>query len=186
MLPSLFIGDFILVNKYKYGIRLPVINKKILQMGSPNRGDIMVFRYPHDTSVNYIKRVIGLPGDHILYKDKQVFVNGQPIAQSDASQYTLKETGARFIDAKRFTETIGDVEHDILLDGRKVQPRMEFKVPENSYFVMGDNRDYSNDSRYWGYVSDDLIIGKAFYIWFSLDTENGGGINWDRIGTSIN
>lgn len=186
MLPSLHIGDFILVNKFTYGIRLPILNIKLLDVGAPKRGEVMVFRYPHDPSVNYIKRVVGLPGDHIVYEKKKLYINGKLIEQSGAKSYQFEEMGKRHINARRLTEKLDSRPHDILLNGKKAQSRMTFDVPPGQYFVMGDNRDYSNDSRYWGYVDDKLLIGQAFLVWFSWDTANGGGVNWQRIGMLIN
>ncbi|MGF2736356.1 signal peptidase I [Marinobacter sp. DUT-1] len=158
MLPTLEVGDFILVNKYAYGIRLPVAGTKILEVGNPERGDVMVFKYPEDGETNYIKRVIGLPGDRIRYQDKQLFINGE-----------LVDTRfiARLPPMELRREDLGEVEHDIFLTlGRPGNSgEGEWVVPEGHYFVMGDNRDNSNDSRYWGTVPDELIVGKAFAIW---------------------
>lgn len=158
MLPTLEVGDFILVNKYAYGIRLPVAGTKILEVGDPERGDVMVFKYPEDGATNYIKRVIGLPGDRIRYQDKQLFINGEQVD----SRFV-----ARLPPMELRREDLGEVEHDIFLTlGRAGNSgEGEWVVPEGHYFVMGDNRDNSNDSRYWGTVPDELIVGKAFAIW---------------------
>jgi signal peptidase I len=185
MRPTLIEGDFILVSKFTYGLRLPILNIKVADIGAPSRGDVMVFRYPHDTSMNYIKRVVGLPGDHIVYENKQIFVNGQPVAQTPDNDYTFEDAGRRTIETSMLAEQLGKHRHDILVDARRAQQRMEFDVPKGEYFVMGDNRDYSNDSRYWGYVPDRLVVGKAFVVWFSWDELGGGGVNWARIGTMI-
>lgn len=185
MLPSLHIGDFILVNKFGYGLRLPILHRKVLDVSSPDRGDVMVFRFPHDESINYIKRVVGLPGDTLEYREKRLFINGDQILLSRLDDYTFEESGKRHVSAKRFSEDLGDVKHDILIDPTKRTTNMRFTVPADHYFVMGDNRDYSNDSRYWGFVSEDNIVGKAFFIWFSWDVVNGGGVAWKRIGNSI-
>lgn len=184
MMPGLLAGDFILVNKYTYGLRLPVINKKVIALGEPKHGDVMVFRFPGDPSVNYIKRVIGLPGDRIVYRDKQLTINGQPMPQTPDGDYTYTESGDHVIFARRVTERLDDVKHDILLGEGGNPGALEFTVPEGQYFVMGDNRDRSNDSRYWGTVPEANVVGRAFLIWFSWDMTNGG-VAWRRIGNSI-
>jgi signal peptidase I len=181
MLPSLLIGDFILVNKFDYGIRLPVINLKIIDIGEPKRGDVIVFRFPEDPSINYIKRVVGLPGDHIVYRDKRVYVNGLPMKQQDERLYRGPRDGDCAYMAERFSEKLDGARHDILLTPRPDPRTQTFVVPDNHYFVMGDNRDCSNDSRYWGYVPDANLVGKAFLIWFSVDTTNDHKWLWDRI-----
>lgn len=184
MIPSLLVGDFILVNKYAYGVRLPVINKKVVEIGEPKRGDVMVFRFPGDPSVNYIKRVIGLPNDHVRYKDKVLYINGQRMPQTeiDSDVDSDGDPGMR-----RLRESLDSVVHEIQLSGSYSDTQqMEFVVPPGQYFVMGDNRDHSNDSRYWGTVPEQNIVGKAFMIWFNLDFRRGGGINWSRIGNTIN
>ncbi len=190
MLPSLLVGDFILVNKFAYGIRLPVLNKKIIGSGGPSRGDVMVFRFPEDPSINYIKRVVGLPGDRIVYKDKMVFINGKPMKQRDPRPYVRPRSDRRMTDAIEVTEELGEVTHDILITDRANYRAMTYIVPDNKYFVMGDNRDRSNDSRYWGYVPDENLVGRAFLVWFSLDMRGNyewfwDRIVWQRIGDSI-
>jgi len=156
MLPSLRIGDFILVNKYTYGLRLPVLNLKFLDIGAPRRGDVMVFRFPGDPSVNYIKRVAGLPGDRIEYRDKLLYVNGQAVAQSAAEKsYIYSEGAEHAISAHRLSEMLDGVEHDILIIDGPGHPPFEYVVPAGHFFVLGDNRDRSNDSRYWGYVPEE-------------------------------
>lgn len=158
MLPTLEVGDFILVNKYAYGLRLPVAGTKVVEIGDPERGDVMVFRYPEDRSTNYIKRVIGLPGDHVRYRDKRLFINDAPVA---------REFVARLPPMERWREQLAPVEHDVYLTMGRVSSsgEGEWVVPEGHYFVMGDNRDNSNDSRFWGTVPDELVVGKAFAIW---------------------
>ncbi len=175
MKPTLEVGDFILVNKFSYGIRLPVIDKKIIDIGDPQRGDVMVFRYPTDPNVNYIKRVVGVPGDHIRYtRDKRLYVNDQLVAEQllGTEQGTLGT-------AELYEEKLGDVEHMIRKEmGRyHAPPDSQWTVPAEHYFMMGDNRDNSNDSRYWddpnipkellGMVPDRNIVGKAFAVWLS-------------------
>lgn len=186
MLPTLEIGDFILVNKYEYGIRLPVLNKKIIDMDEPDYGDVMVFRFPHDGSVNFIKRVVGLPGDSVVYEDKKISVNGQLIAQNVAGDYVIDSGPNRKVQTKLLQESfdIGET-HQILHDERRSSRTLVFKVPEGTYFVLGDNRDYSNDSRFWGYVPEENIIGRAFFIWFSWNSSGGSGVNWNRIAAAI-
>ena len=185
MLPSLHIGDFILVNKFIYGIRLPIIDEKVVDISKPDRGDVMVFRFPHDESINYIKRVVGVPGDQVEYRDKQLIINGETVAQVPAGDAALEEIGNSRSSIGHFKEVLGDVNHSILRDANKPSTDMRFEVPQGHYFVMGDNRDYSNDSRYWGFVPERNIIGKAFFIWFSWESGDGGGVNWSRIGDSI-
>lgn len=200
MLPTLQIGDFILVNKYVYGIRLPVINKKIIPLNDPQRGDVMVFRYPQDTSLDYIKRVIGIPGDTVEYRDKQLIINGQRVPLRDAGSYGYMGNGLNFITAALQKEKLGKTEHIAMVQPEMPsvlvgQVRGDFpyrencnydeqgngfvcKVPQGYYFMMGDNRDASNDSRYWGFVPDENVVGKAFFVWMNFD-------DLSRIGTSI-
>jgi signal peptidase I len=185
MLPSLHIGDFILVNKFIYGVRLPIIDEKVIDISEPGRGEVMVFRFPHDESINYIKRVVGLPGDQVEYRDKQLIINGEPIPRTAAGEEALEEIGNTRATMSHFTEVLDGVNHSIFTDSSKPGTNMSFSVPEGHYFVMGDNRDYSNDSRYWGFVPEENIIGKAFFIWFSWESRDGGSVNWSRIGNSI-
>jgi len=184
MMPTLLIGDFILVNKFTYGIRLPVINKKIIELNEPERGDIVVFRYPKDPSVDYIKRVIGLPGDKIGYFNKTVFVNGIPVNKAPIGVYEGRWQGEEMSGAIELNEDLTGVEHKILI--RQEAPTVEgvFVVPSGHYFVMGDNRDNSNDSRYWGTVPEQNLVGRAFFIWMSFDWQYKS-IGFDRIGTSL-
>jgi signal peptidase I len=184
MMPTLLVGDFILVNKFAYGIRLPVLNAKVVEVGQPERGDVVVFRYPQDPHVDYIKRVVGLPGDTIGYFQKTVYVNGQPIRQTPAGAYEVAGAGAVMNGASLRREQLGSVEHDILVRPRQPNVEGEFTVPAGEYFVMGDNRDNSNDSRYWGTVPENNLVGKAFYIWMSWDSD-AGGVSWGRIGSAI-
>lgn len=160
MLPTLNIGDFILVNKYHYGLRLPVANTKVVPLNDPQRGDVVVFRYPQDPSINYIKRVVGVPGDRIQYINKTLYVNGEKqdlelLAQLPPSQ------PVRLLQR----EQLGDVSHEIYQDLQRPRIDGEITVPEGQYFVMGDNRDNSNDSRAWGFVPDELLVGRAFAVW---------------------
>ncbi len=187
MLPTLNVGDFILVNKFTYGIRLPVINAKVVSVSDPERGDIMVFRFPHDPKLHFVKRVVGLPGDKIEYNAEKLYINGKLMQQKVDGEYEFRNGVRRKLSLKKLTEDLDNVKHDILIDPRRrSSQRMKFDVPEGQYFVMGDNRNYSNDSRYWGFVPDKNVVGKAFFIWFSWDWSNGGGVNWSRIGTMLN
>ena len=183
MIPTLLVGDLILVNKYHYGIRLPVLNKKIIAMNDPQRGDVMVFRYPLNTNLDYIKRVVGLPGDEVSYRDQQLFVNGAPIDTQPLPDF-YDEEGMRYY--KQFTEQLGPVQHRILVDPNlrwSLPQNANFpyssncsytitsitcKVPQGHYFMMGDNRDNSQDSRFWGFVPDENIVGKAFFVWMNF------------------
>ncbi|GAB4509565.1 MAG: signal peptidase I [Sulfuricaulis sp.] len=190
MLPSLYIGDFILVNKFSYGVRLPVANNKILEAGQPKRGEVAVFRFPGNPSINYIKRVVGIPGDRILYKDKKLYINGTLMEQADTRPYFFASGGDAQGEALRLTENLDGAKHDILTTNRLDPPLPEIVVPEGKYFVMGDNRDHSNDSRYWGFVPDQNLVGKAFLIWFSWDMTGQDKwfwerVVWNRIGNSI-
>lgn len=184
MMPTLLVGDFILVNKYAYGIRLPVLNTKIIDIGEPQRGDVVVFRYPRDPSVDYIKRVVGLPGDRIGYYNKILHINGKPVAQAPAGVYVGKGSGVSMSGAGERREQLGEVQHQILVMPRTPGLEGEYVVGDNEYFVMGDNRDNSNDSRYWGTVPEQNLVGKAFRIWMNWDGANSG-IEWDRIGRKI-
>lgn len=184
MMPTLLVGDFILVNKYTYGIRLPVANWKVIDLNLPQRGDVAVFRYPKDPSVDYIKRVVGVPGDHIEYRDKVLYVNGAKVAQVPAGTYIGTGSGLSASGASVRVEQLGEVQHQILVEPRKPNRAGSFRVPEGQYFVMGDNRDNSNDSRFWGTVPEANLVGKAFMIWMNWDGA-GGGVSWQRIGEGI-
>lgn len=184
MMPTLLDGDFILVNKFGYGIRLPVINAKIIDVGDPQRGDVVVFRFPRDPAVDYIKRIVGLPGDRIEYRDKVLYINGQPMKQELNGTYTDQGTGMSMTGASMRIESLGNVQHGILTRPEQPPRDGEFRVPEGHYFVMGDNRDNSNDSRFWGYVPDENLVGKAFMIWMNWDSADKA-IRWDRIGSFI-
>jgi signal peptidase I len=191
MVPTLVVGDLILVNKFTYGIRLPIINKKIIEVNQPQRGDVMVFKYPKDPSLDYIKRVIGVPGDKIVYKNKRLTVNGNEVSYQPLPDY-LDEQQLTY--SKQYLEKLNGVAHKILNDDRApgyVANPDPFQyrelcsyntegfactVPSGHYFMMGDNRDNSLDSRYWGFVADENIVGKAFFVWMNLG-------NLGRIGS---
>lgn len=198
MIPTLHVGDFILVNRYTYGLRLPIVNKKVVAVNDPQRGDVMVFHYPNDPSTDYIKRVVGLPGDTLVYRDKKLWVNGKEQTQQRDGDYNYVESGLNFVHTERYTENLTGKEHAMLVNP-DMPPihlgnvdefplreqcsysvlEMRCTVPAGHYFMMGDNRDNSRDSRYWGFVPDELIVGKAFFIWM-----NFGELK--RIGLSIN
>jgi signal peptidase I len=191
MIPTLLVGDLILVNKFAYGIRLPVVNIKLSEGDGPKRGDVMVFRYPPRPSQDYIKRVVGLPGDEVAYLNKKLTVNGQPVSKEAVADFFDEEAMRYF---KQFDEVLGDRHHRLLNDearGTFVEGAMDFpfkencrysaegvacKVPQGHYFMMGDNRDNSLDSRYWGFVPDRNIVGKAFFVWMNFG-------NFKRIGS---
>lgn len=184
MVPTLLVGDLILVNKFDYGVRLPVINRKIISNRDPQRGDVVVFRYPPDPRLDYIKRVVGLPGDEIAYLNQSLSVNGQPVAVQSLGEF-YDEDSLRY--SPQFSERLGSAEHRILVDPRRasflggIDKRFPFgencrysaegvtcKVPAGHYFVMGDNRDNSQDSRYWGFVPDENLVGRAFFVWMNF------------------
>ena len=185
MLPTLEIGDFILVNKYEYGLRLPVINRKVIEMDSPDYGDVIVFRFPQDPAVNFIKRVVGLPGDSVVLENKEIKINGEQVAQVENGEYVIDAGANRKTQTVLLTESFGfDEFHQILHDERRSSRPLVFQVPENSYFVLGDNRDYSNDSRFWGFVPEENVVGRAFFIWFSWNFSDSA-VNWSRIAAAI-
>jgi signal peptidase I len=184
MIPTLQIGDLILVNKYQYGVRLPVIHTKVFDIGSPQRGDVMVFRFPHNPSQDYIKRVVGIPGDRVEYVNRRLTINGTPVPTRPAERY-FEEGRVQYYN--QFIETLGGVEHRIILnDGPGVPIAQGFQhthpqacqysppeavtctVPPGHYFMMGDNRDNSEDSRFWGFVPEENIVGRAFFIWMNF------------------
>ncbi|BDT72961.1 signal peptidase I [Comamonadaceae bacterium OS-4] len=183
MIPTLLVGDLILVNKFTYGVRLPVINLKITEGNKPQRGDVMVFRYPPKPSLDYIKRVVGVPGDTVAYLNKRLTINGKPV-ETNALPDFLDEDASQYF--KQFEETLGEKPHRLLNDARRpafiagiekfdgmencsyTVEGVTCKVPEGQYFMMGDNRDNSLDSRYWGFVPDKNIVGKAFFVWMNF------------------
>jgi len=176
MMPTLLQGDFIFVKKYSYGLRLPVLETKFVDTGSPDRGDVVVFRLPSDTSIHYIKRVVGLPGDEINYERHRLVINGEKIDLSEHPAATATDP--------RFVEQLGEREHDILITnaGYLVRDGV-YRVPEGHYFMMGDNRDNSRDSRFIGAIPETHLVGEAVRIWMHMD-----GLNWprwDRVGNKI-
>ena len=184
MIPTLVVGDLILVNKFHYGVRLPVINTKIIANNDPKRGDVMVFHYPVDPRIDYIKRVVGIPGDEVSYTNQTLSINGQPVPVQAQGDY-YDDDSMRY--APKFSEKLGAVAHGILVEPKRAsiyRPMDSFvdfrdncrysaegvtcKVPAGHYFMMGDNRDNSQDSRYWGFVADEHIVGRAFMVWMNF------------------
>jgi signal peptidase I len=184
MMPTLLIGDFILVNKYDYGIRLPVLNYKIIDNSIPERGDIVVFRYPEDPSIPFIKRIVGLPGDKIAYYDKTLYINDVSVSQILRGRYKGQGAGVMMDGASLRIEKLDDVSHEILVDPGRISQQLETVVPKGHYFALGDNRDNSKDSRFWGFVPDQNLVGRAFMVWMNWDSKNGG-IDFSRIGTMM-
>ena len=184
MMPTLLHGDFILVNKFSYGLRLPVLHNKIWQNGLPERGDVIVFRYPKNPAQDYIKRVIGLPGDTIEYHDKSLFVNGELIKQDDQGTFVGQGRDASMSGARVKREQLFSVEHKLLIDNGRFSQNSTWVVPDGNYFVMGDNRDNSNDSRRWGTVPEENLVGRAFMVWMNWDL-SAGQFDLSRIGLQI-
>jgi signal peptidase I len=198
MMPTLLVGDFVLVNKFAYGLRLPVSNTKILDTGEPKRGDIAVFRYPENPKEDYIKRIIGVPGDTIKVVGEEVFVDGKRVPQTLVGEYhgtdkisLQMEENPNMSPVQLYSEDLEGIRHSTLHfrytetyncigAGGMLTPDggCEWKVPQGAYFAMGDNRDDSADSRFWGFVPEKNLAGKAFFIWFSL-------ADWHRIGTVL-
>ncbi len=221
MMPTLLVGDFILVNKFAYGLRLPVLNTKLIEVGEPERGDVVVFRYPVDPRIPYIKRVVGVPGDELAYDhvNKTLYLNGKLVAQEKQNSYIGVGAGSNMTGADYRIETLPNgIKHDVLVrpefgglipyiwedtkmtvekldvnalrmmgqnlpfDLQNKMRRLQItKIPEGHYFVLGDNRDNSRDSRFWGLVPEENLVGKAFFVWMNWEWASGG-IHWQRIG----
>jgi signal peptidase I len=178
MLPTLLIGDYILVNKYKYGIRLPITKSKIIKISEPERGDVVVFRYPGNEKINFIKRGIGLPGDN-----KTLYVNDVEYSKKEKNSHLYSGQFLR-PELDIFSEDNNKKIYTILNDNMSPSDDDSFIVPNGKYFVMGDNRDHSSDSRYWGFVPNENLVGKAFLIWMNFNSDNYS-FKYKRIGNSI-
>lgn len=179
--PTVLPGDFIIVKQYSYGLRLPVTQTKIWATGEPKRGDIALFYWPVDTSVRFVKRVIGLPGDHIEYKDKVLTINGKTMTQKEIGPDMTNEPGYLPQPVIRKQENLDGVVHDIIVQKQGGDEKsFDITVPAGSYFMMGDNRDGSDDSRYWGFVPEANLIGQAFGVWLSWDSNNKS-LRWSRM-----
>ncbi|MGH8372669.1 MAG: signal peptidase I [Gammaproteobacteria bacterium] len=200
MVPTLLVGDFILVNKFDYGLRLPVLHTKLVKIGEPRRGDVVVFHFPEKSALvfcqeqvecamqevlkskgtDFIKRVIGLPGDHIVYRNKTLYINGVVMPNEIAGPYT----GPDSMGAQLNSEELGTVKHGTLTLPGYTSREGEWTVPSGEYFMMGDNRDNSWDSRYWGFVPEKDLVGKAFFIWMNWDAFSDSRL-WSRVGDSV-
>ncbi len=188
MIPTLEIGDFILVQKYAYGIRLPITYNKIINTGKPERGDVVVFRYPPDPKINYIKRLIGLPGDKIRWTaDKKLIINDVPVIYENDENYLTKDRLGREIEVSQLKEFLPDSNNEHkLINFPGFSQAGEWQVPEGHFFMMGDNRDNSSDSRFWKFVPEQNLVGKASFVWMHWDWSDGGdGFKASRIGTSV-
>ncbi|MES2180581.1 MAG: signal peptidase I [Pseudomonadota bacterium] len=189
MMPTLLAGDYILVNKFTYGLRVPILNNTFFEINHPSRGDVFVFHFPPEPSIDYIKRVVGLPGDKIRYQNKQLTINGKLLDVQDVGNYEYMLPGLNSMTAREYREQLGSVNHSILIHdvvgnydadaiGAKFANDEEVTVPAGHYLAMGDNRDNSSDSRVWGFVPEKNLVGKAFYIWMNFDQGS-------RIGTVV-
>ena len=179
--PTLLVGDFVAVNKGAYGIRLPVWEKKIMTISHPKTGEIAVFRWPPEPTYDYIKRVIGVPGDHVTYHNKVLTINGQEMKQTFL-EYTTDESSGNTV--SKYQENLNGVEHDIYVRPDVPAVDINVTVPAGQYFMMGDNRDDSADSRFWGFVSDEYLRGKASLVWMSWNAKTYN-VRWNRIGRMI-
>lgn len=193
MMPTLLVGDFILVNKFTYGIRLPVTKTKVIDVNDPERGDVVVFRLPSNPRLDYIKRMVAMPGDKVRYSNKTLFINGEPMKIQPIGSYTPVGSGMRALGSFEGKEDLAGVEHSVLINpmspdfgpGCGFLGYKEVVVPEGHYLMVGDNRDDSNDGRCWGFVPEENLVGKAFFVWMSFDWERPGVVAWDRIANSI-
>ena len=188
MMPSLLVGDFILVDKFHYGLRLPVLHSKVTAGDEPRRGDVAVFRFPGNESLDFIKRIIGLPGDHVSYYNRRLMVNGEPLAIDFKETFPGQGNGSdNMRGGEVHIEQIDGASYTIMTDPKvNFSANGELIVPDGHYFVMGDNRDHSNDSRFWGYVPEENLVGRAVTVWMHWDWRDGGtGLDFSRIGIDI-
>ncbi len=182
--PTIMPGDFIAVSQFDYGLHFPVGDKVIYKTGKPKRGDIVLFRWPVNPSINYVKRVIGLPGDHIHYANKRLTINGKPCTLRFVGHTVDQEPGGGLI-VDEYQEDLLGVKHRVLINPYTQQSGdFDYTVPKGQYFVMGDNRDNSNDSRGWGAVPYANLIGKARMIWMSWNNQRHA-IEWHRLGRRV-
>lgn len=179
--PTLNVGDFVAVNKFAYGLRLPVTETEILPLGEPQKGQIAVFRWPPNPQLDFIKRVVGEPGDTVEYKNKVLFINGKEMKQSFV-EYTTDESSG--LSVAKYCENLNGVEHDVYRNPKVPAFDFSVTVPQGKYFMMGDNRDDSADSRYWGFVDASYLRGKAFLVWMSWNSKLSS-VRWSRIGTIL-
>jgi signal peptidase I len=184
MMPTLLVGDFILVNKSSYGIRLPVVRTRIIETGQPQRGDVAVFRYPANPREDYIKRIVGIPGDRVGFYDKRLYINGDIVPQEVLGTYEGEGSGAVMTGARLMEERLDGVTHQVLAWPDRQSAEGEVVVPEGHYFVLGDNRDNSNDSRFWGFVPEANLVGRAMFIWMHWD-HAAKAMDLGRLGTRI-
>lgn len=190
MMPTLLVGDFILVNKFAYGLRMPVTKTKLVEIGKPERGDIIVFRWPVNPRLDYIKRAVGLPGDRVRYQGKTLYINGEPMRITPIGPYQPEGSGMRALGSVEGREQLGEVEHSVLVNplASDFSPSCGFLqyrevvVPEGHYLMVGDNRDDSNDGRCWGFVPEENLVGRAFFVWLSWDWQRSGFLAFSRIG----
>lgn len=182
--PTLQVGDFVLVNKFTYGIRLPMLHSKIVKLGDPKTGDVAVFRWPPAPHIDYIKRIIGVPGDRVVYKDKQLIINGVPVTQTFQRYETERDSAGHLNKVEVRQENLSGHRYSIYVRPDVVTRDFDVTVPPGHYFAMGDNRDDSADSRFWGFVPEQNLVGRAFGIWFSWDNLTST-VRWTRIGASI-
>ncbi|WP_018878317.1 MULTISPECIES: signal peptidase I [unclassified Thioalkalivibrio] len=184
MMPTLLVGDFIMVSKFSYGIRLPVTRTKILDTGEPERGEVVVFKYPRNPAEDYIKRVIGLPGDTIAFRDRVLYVNGEPQPAERVGTFEGEGSGQVMSGASMFEETLDGRTYNTLMREQQASLDGSVTVPDGHYFMVGDNRDNSNDSRVWGFVAEEHLVGRALFIWLHWDY-NEGHRDFSRIGQAI-